>query len=64
MTGTRRSPAMIAGFFKHGFAAGVWSAAAEAVGNLVVAQDGGEALDVALMRGGKHDARFGGHESS
>ena len=58
MTGTRRSPARIAGFIEHGFAAGRGDAAAEAVGNLVVAQHGGEALDVALMRRGEHDARL------
>ena len=34
------------------------NAAAEAVGDLVLAQHGGEALDFALVGRGKHDARF------
>ena len=37
-------------------------AAAEAIGNLVLAQHGGEALDVALVGGGEHDVRLGFHE--
>ena len=61
MTGTRRSPARIAGFVKDGFAR-ARDAAAEAVGNLVVAQHGGQALDVALVGRGEHDAHFSGHQ--
>ena len=53
----------VAGFFKHHVAARLWNAAAQTVGDLIIAQDGGEALDVALMHGGKHDARFCFHKT-
>ena len=49
----------VAGFLEHGLAAGVHGAAAEAVGDLVLAQHGGQALDVALVGGGEHDVRLG-----
>ena len=39
-------------------------AAAEAIGDLVLAQHGGQALDVALIGRGEDDARFGGHEGA
>ncbi len=51
-----------AGFFKHHVAARLWNAAAKTVGDLVIAQDSGEALDVALMHSSKHDAGFRLHQ--
>ncbi len=52
----------VAGFLKHGFAAAVDGAAAEAIGDLVLAQDGGHAFDVALVGGGEDDVRLRFHE--
>ena len=54
----------VAGFVEHGFAAGARHAAAEPVRNLVIAQNGCQALDVALMRSGEHDPRFCFHQDS
>ncbi len=53
----------VAGFFEHGLAAGVRTTA-DAVGDLVFAHHGGEALDVAQVGGGEHDVRFGFDELS
>ncbi len=52
----------IACFFKHGFAAAVHGAAAEAVRDLVLAQDSGHAFDVALVGGGEDDVRLQFHQ--
>ena len=52
----------VAGFVEHGFAAAVDGAAAEAVGDLVLAQDSGHAFDVALVGGGEDDVRLEFHQ--
>ncbi len=46
----------MAGFVVEVFAAGMRGAAAEAIGKLVFAQDGGEALDFRLVGRGEEDA--------
>ena len=47
----------VAGLVEHGFAAGMRGAAAQPIGNLVLAQHRGHALHIALVRRGQHDAR-------
>ena len=52
----------VAGLVEHGFAGGMRGAAAQPIGNLVLAHHGGHALHIALRGHGENDALLRGHE--